>query len=201
LSKHGSFYGCISEVFPEYQWNQWTFSKVNDGFWNSQENAQKFTKSLAEKLGFKSMEDFYDLTPDIVIKYGGRTLLLKYNDCLSKMLENIYPYYDWHPWKFRRVPRDLFHPREMRIRFFQWFADSNGISNPDDWYMVKISQFIDSGGQSLLARNAMSLFDCLVEDFPEYDWKPWRFQSAPKGTWNNRTSSMVQFPLIGRIFF
>ena len=54
-------------VFPEYPWLPWKFNTVPRKFWENSENKRKFMDWLYKELQFTSMEDWYKVTPEVII--------------------------------------------------------------------------------------------------------------------------------------
>lgn len=71
----------------------------------------------AEKLGIQKQEDWYSVPSVALTKLRGRGNNIHcYNDStvidvldrhssLAKALEDTYPQFDWHPWRFDRVTK------------------------------------------------------------------------------------------------
>jgi hypothetical protein len=51
-------------------------------------------------------------------------------------LSAVYPERQWHPWHFAKVPKGFWNDQENRRKFFDWFAQEMGITQPSDWYKV-----------------------------------------------------------------
>ena len=61
-------------------------SKTPNNFWSNIENQRKYCDWLSNKLNFKSIEDWYKLNKDILIKYNGSGLLKIYNNSLQQII-------------------------------------------------------------------------------------------------------------------
>jgi hypothetical protein len=55
------------------------------------------------KLNLQSYEDWYDVPRKIMIQYGAKSVLEKYNDSLVLCIQQIYPEFHWNWWKFRHL--------------------------------------------------------------------------------------------------
>lgn len=57
----GSIVTALLRLYPDYSWEPWRFQVggVPSGYWKTKENRRRFFDWLANKLGFKSKEDFY----------------------------------------------------------------------------------------------------------------------------------------------
>src|SRR5690349_9098930 len=79
---------------------------VSIGFWENKENQKKLFDKLMEQLGYKSMDDWYNVTVREIYKYGGRALVsTTFNGSPSKALVSIYPEHNWELDKFKNKPR------------------------------------------------------------------------------------------------
>ena len=70
------------------------FSEVQR-FWKVQENQKEFLETLGKELGFKTKEDWYNVTVKDFVSHGGRGLLAHYDQSPSKVLQAIYPQHIW----------------------------------------------------------------------------------------------------------
>ena len=56
---HKSHISLIMSSFPEYDWLPWKFYLTPEVYWSENENRLKYMTWLYERLGLKSMEDWY----------------------------------------------------------------------------------------------------------------------------------------------
>lgn len=101
------------------------------------ENLTPFFDWLQEQLGYKSMDDWYQVTKDQLQQFGAKKVLGKeYGNCPSKALQSAYPQHKWLPWRFSSVPigywTDMSHQRAL----FDWMGVQLGYKKMDDWYDV-----------------------------------------------------------------
>src|SRR5689334_156417 len=69
---------------------------------------KNFFDQLGSQLGYKSMEDWYNVTgKDIRSKNGGRGLLQYYKSSPSLALQTIYPQHKWILERFKKKPKQL----------------------------------------------------------------------------------------------
>jgi hypothetical protein len=59
-----------------------------------------------QHLGCKTLEDFYGINIEDVLKYGGKGLIESvFKGSLAAALQSVYPYHNWLSWKFvQHVP-------------------------------------------------------------------------------------------------
>lgn len=87
--------------------------KIPRGFWKDKENHKKFFDWLQNELGYKRMDDWYNVTKEDICKNVGASVLNKYNDSPSKALMSIYPEHNWELEKFKNKPRKLQESQKM----------------------------------------------------------------------------------------
>jgi hypothetical protein len=122
---------------------------------------------------------------------GGEQLLRVFLDSPIKLLSSIYPDYEWLPWKFGRAPRDFWTNPKNQRNFLEYVAKELNIKEMKDWYKVTtevlflyVSQIIifqdikKLGGLALLNHHSRSIAKLLPYCYPEYNWEPWRFETA-----------------------
>ncbi len=51
----------------------------------------------------------------------------------------------------------------------------------DEWYTVKQDDIRSTGGQGLLAVYSHSYIKMLKKIYPDYPWKPWKFNRVSRG--------------------
>jgi hypothetical protein len=139
----------LANVFPEHDWLQWSFIKAPKYYWKDRRNQREFLDTLSRKLNFKSWEDWYQVTPEVmslvfkilsVFKVFQNNeagyLLDLYNGSPSEMIQSLYPEYPWLPWKFSSKPTNYWQDPKNRTRFFEWFKQQIGYTEQEQWYAV-----------------------------------------------------------------
>src|SRR4051794_41162269 len=81
-----------------------------------------FLDHLGKNLGFKYLEDWYQIKIEDIVKYGGRGLISKYGDSPSKLLQTIFPQFSWISWKFSKVPQGFWNFRDNQRNFLDWLG-------------------------------------------------------------------------------
>lgn len=84
----------LREYLPKYDWQEWLFVRVPNGFWKTRSNREKYITWLGKKLGFRKQADWYKLTTEDIRDSGGGTLLsIYYNNSLFALLQDTLPKY------------------------------------------------------------------------------------------------------------
>src|SRR4051812_11045332 len=77
----------------------------NKGYWKNNLHHRQFFDQLGKLLGYKEMDDWYNLEKPYIYKHGGSGLLTGYyNGSPSQALQTLYPEHDWMMWRFGHAP-------------------------------------------------------------------------------------------------
>jgi hypothetical protein len=106
---------------------------------------------------------------------GGHLLHSKYNSSLPLLLAEIYPEYDWLPWKFSVCPHNYWDNKENQRKFMDWAGKQMNVNDMSDWYNVTRKDLCSIGGRSLLMKYNNSRLRLLSEIYPKYDWNAEKF--------------------------
>src|SRR5690348_4940438 len=101
-------------------------------------------------MGYKSMEDWYKITLEDIIKKGGKRLLFYFGSSPSKMLIDVYPEHQWHMWRFNPLPRNYWKVQSRHREYFDWSGSKLQFTNMEDWYKVRRADIANNGGSYLL---------------------------------------------------
>jgi hypothetical protein len=67
---------------------------------------------------------------------GGSYLINRYTS-LSQLLSEVYPDYEWLPWKFDKCPNGYWDDVNNQRKFMDWTAKQLNVNSVGDW--VKVS--------------------------------------------------------------
>ena len=195
---NGSPIQLLESIFPDYKWLPWCFSNTNNGFWDKLENQKNYMDWLGEKLGYKTMDDWYAITlEDFDNNYGGG-LSTKYSHSPERLLKAIYPNHKWYPWKLGQGPR-LWHKKDYQKNYMDWLGEKLGYTTMEDWYELTHKDMTDNYGSGLLHYYCNSQSKAVIEIFPNYDWIPWKFNMTQSGFWKNRDNIKKYMVWLGEI--
>ena len=119
-----------------------------ESFWNSPDNQKKLVDWLAKDLNINKPTDWYDVTSKVVkindnllilkqiIDRGAGNLLSKYRGSVVNLITNIYPEFDWLPWRFVQTQKGMWDNIINQKKFVQWAGDKLNIKEMSDWYKV-----------------------------------------------------------------
>jgi hypothetical protein len=118
------------------------------------------------------------------VEIGGSTLLIThYNSSPLLLLSEMFPNYEWLPWKFQKSPPNYWNDVKNQRKFLEWAAKQLNITELNDWHNVtnnvtfnlktshfdQIQDFIAIGGGYLLKKYS-SLLRLLASVYPTHDW-------------------------------
>ena len=85
------------------------------------------------------------------------------------------------------LPRGWWKDKGNQLRKLQELEKDLGITAPEGWYKMAISDlFKFDGGKSLLKQYNNSIFHMLQALRPEYKWIPWNFSQVPRNFWKSK---------------
>ena len=58
----GSIPAMLAEIYPEYDWLPWKFSKCANTYWDDINNQRKFVEWVGKELKIKEMSDWYNVS-------------------------------------------------------------------------------------------------------------------------------------------
>lgn len=139
-------------------------------------------EQLGKQLQLPDMESWYYMTAEQIAAHGGESLMRQHRNSPLSLLESVFPYYQWLPWKCNRVPNGFWDLETNRLAFLEWVAKQLGVTNLEGWYKVTGQQFLAQGGKTLLLRYS-SLPNILQEHYPNFPWLLWKFPVVPGEFW------------------
>lgn len=183
-------YALLKEVYSDYEFLPWLFSKVPSNYFDNAVNQYYYLDWL---LKVAELKDQRELRTVHFRKHHGVGLLLKYNNSVAKLLKSLY---DWGPQTKHHnsddvldmpsyIPRNYWDKMENQRRFMEDVGKKRGHAPNGDlgqWYTLTNKEILSHGGRGLVERYRNSHMELLKAVFPEYDWLPWRFSNTPRKT-------------------
>ncbi len=160
------------------------YSGVPFGFWTQSKNRRAYMEWLERRLRIREPEDWYDLTAATLRHFGGSGMLSYYGECVSALVIDYVPWYDWKEWLFPRCPKGFWADPHNRRRYLEWLGEKLGFREPDDWYRLRLSDLRENQGHSMI-RLFGGPGSIVKAVFPEVEWYPWRFEAVPRRYWHD----------------
>src|SRR5262249_45690956 len=107
--------------------------------------------------------------------------------------------HSWNTTKFNNVPNGLWNDMNNQRSFFDDLRQELGYKNWEDWYNVSSKEIIQKGGIGILNYYYNgSPSKALATVYPEYPWKLWKFDTLPRGFWNDMNNQRSFFDCLGQ---
>lgn len=90
------------------------------GYWKNDDNIKNFVKKLGVDMEWKELDDYYQISCDMVAKAGGHAIQRRYS--LIEMLELTFPEHEWLPWRMRCAPKGFFDDLENIRKYLSWLT-------------------------------------------------------------------------------
>lgn len=169
LLTKSSLYDLKSLIYPEIKFHKKL--KKNKGYWNSDDNVQKFLIDVKNKYNFNHPLDWDQISAKNIIEMGGATLLSKFSLLDLKLMgcpeyKNVI---DSNSLKYRKH-NGFWDDRNNIIEFLSTVKQKFNLETIDDWNRISKKQICDAGGSGLLSKYN-SIFDILCIAYPEQNWE------------------------------
>jgi G:T-mismatch repair DNA endonuclease (very short patch repair protein) len=92
----------LKHTYPDYSWVTYKFICVPNGYWKKKSNRFHYMEFLRDRLGYKTLDDFYNISCELLSNNYGGTLLNYYNSNPIHILLDVYPEYNWDITKFNK---------------------------------------------------------------------------------------------------
>ncbi len=162
----------------------WLDGKVPAGFWDHPENRKLYMRWLGQRLGFRKVEDYYQLTTDDLKENRGAAVLMYWwRSSAIGAVKECFPEYDWKEWCFHCCPRAFWHDPKNHRRYMDWLAKELGITSPEGWYHVTNRDFATHKGGAFLLWYQSTISRAIMHHYPDFPWQEWLFDKTPKGFW------------------
>jgi hypothetical protein len=142
----GSVATAVMSAYPEHNWRPWEFKNgVPKNYWHDAKNVRFYFDTLYADRGFKSMDEWYDVTTETLAENNSGSLLNVYK-AYARALLVAYPEHEWRIFKFKTTPAGHWRSMSAQREFFDWIGKKLGIQNYEDWYSIKTSALFEAGG-------------------------------------------------------
>jgi len=181
LASHynGSPSKMLKTVFYTHKWEVCKFFKLPNGYWPDHQNHTEFMDHLGDKSGYKSMDDWYNVTKEDFINHGGWHMLSQYyHHSPIKAVQSVFSFHNWQYFRFASLPPGFWGNSENQRSFMEYLGNKLGFKSMEDWYNISKKDFARHGGFLLLHRHYHNtLSNCVTKVFPERNWMDWLFRS------------------------
>jgi hypothetical protein len=199
-----NFYGntltdAMQDIYPHHTWYAWKFSQnVKPRFWESNTQERIVLDLLGNQLGFKRMEDWYNVTVKQIREKGGSKLLRKYDNSPSKLVASVYNHHQWINANFNSKPRGYWHREENQRKFLDELGQELGFKDMNDWYSISWKQIIDTGASCLLKFYGGSPSKMVKSVYNSHEWKDEKFTHKAKEYWEIKDNHRNFLDILGK---
>jgi hypothetical protein len=65
---------ALATVYPEFKWESFRFYRTDKGFWKDPNNVRAYLDRIGKTLGVSTLDDWYRIDPQSVLKIDSRLL-------------------------------------------------------------------------------------------------------------------------------
>jgi len=188
----------VMEMFPDYEWLPWKFTRVIQDFWKDENNCKKYVNWLGKELRYTTMEHWYQITQDKFRKHSGG-VIQKYNDSPIKFIMAMFPDYEWLPWKFKHPGRGYWNGENNRKKYAKWLGKELGYTTMEHWYQITLNVIEKNHGSGVVQiyyNDSPSNFVMAI--FPKYKWLKWKFRCVSNGFWKDENNHKKYVKWLGK---
>ncbi len=106
------------------------------------EKQKLFVDEVGKKLGIVDKHHFhlwYKVKRNDFAKLGGGGLIMgQYSSSIYRMLSKIYPDFDWLPWEFENMPRELSKDPLVLRKAIRYIENELNIKNLSNWNSIPL---------------------------------------------------------------
>ena len=164
----------------DYDFLPWLFEKSPDG-WSNSEITQKYLRWLEARMGWRTPEDWYQISQKILDEnYGGWLYRTKYRKSPSGAAKDRYPQYDFKPWLFVKVTRGTWSDPLIVRDFLDNLGRKLGFESPEDWYNLTVDTLVKNNGGRLYLTFNYSIAELVMTAYPEWKLEESNFNGPSK---------------------
>jgi hypothetical protein len=185
-----SIYQTLQYVYPEFHWHPFLFRATPRSYWQELSNQRDLLDWIGEQLQVERQEDWYNFTSTSICDIGGTGLIVgHYSGSLFSTLKNVYPEFDWDPFRFQILSHTFTKDMSQR-ELLDSIARHFGVEYQHDWYQITSHKIREIAGNDFLKKLSKDENMCtaLKAVYPEFEWQPLMFAYLPKDTLHNPTN-------------
>jgi hypothetical protein len=170
----------LKVAYPELQLLPWLFkTRVGQNFWKEKSNRIWCFGWLMNKLNYTTQNDYYNLQQKSFVDNGVGSLVGWYQDSTLNLLKDLFPEFEWLPWKFTIVSKSFdWHDKNNIKLWLDWFAKEHKYICMEDWYKLTQDEIKKWDGAGLLYHYRGSPQLLLEDNFPDYKFDRSKFVVA-----------------------
>jgi hypothetical protein len=108
------------------------------------------------------------------------------NSTFFRAVLDVFPEYDWIPWKFRNISRGFFDDVIHQRQYFDWLSEQLQFQSMEEWYDVTSTLIGEYGGSTFMhLKYGKSVEKALKNSYPDTNWHAWRFARNQSFLWDD----------------
>lgn len=108
-----SYIKALFNLYPHHKWDITQFRRIPYDHWQDPQHRLQFFNELSSKLHLNSLDDWYRVPKELVLRNGGGNLLNYFGGSYMNALMSTYPH---HPWNFNTA---INHSSKSQSHLFQ----------------------------------------------------------------------------------
>ena len=160
-----SFQIALKTIYPNYEWDDFKFIRKSKNFWCNPTTGRRFFDYIYKKHNFKSLDDFYSISINLILQNKGKSLVNKSKFGIFALLKKAYPEHNWdlQTSQFRKT--EIFNSVEYKKNYLLFLIKTFQINRIEDWYRISSAQLNSIPcGRAVIARGG--LFPFLSSFYP-----------------------------------
>ena len=174
IDSHINYKNALTLSYPKYDFRPWLFNKIEKDFWDNFDNHKNAVLWLGKILGYKNINDWYNIRNED-FKNNGLNELLKnyYNHSSITCIKKIFPEEDYFEPKFNRTTNNYWKDSSTQKAAVLCYIKENNITNIYDITGKDIQVSYLSGLCSKYYSGKYA--NMFIELLPDKNLLPWKF--------------------------
>jgi very-short-patch-repair endonuclease len=200
LSKYSSSHiALLISVYPEYKWLEWKFKYTSNQFWHDTDNHKEYAAWLMDELKYTKIEDWYNVTQNIIKNNYGSGMLEYYQGSPIQFLRAVYPNHEWLEWKFGMSSNGFWQDTDNHKTYAEWLGKELKYTELEHWYNITHNIIHNNCGGGLLAGYYEdSPIQFLRAVYPNHEWLEWKFGMSSNGFWQDTNNHKKYAEWLGK---
>ncbi len=177
----------------------WTW-RVPNGYWSVRSNRLKYMRWLGKRMGYTTLDDWYQATRMTFHKNnGGGMLWTAYKDSPYAAICDCFPRRKWRAWLFTSTPQRYWRDPANRREYMDWLGKQMKLKSDDDWHRVTKDDFYANEGGGLLSNYYENSVSMIVRDYLKKKRRyEWEYVSVPQRFWSSAANRKRYMQWLGK---
>ncbi|EGC29745.1 hypothetical protein DICPUDRAFT_158635 [Dictyostelium purpureum] len=176
-SNMNKFYNNKNDTYN----NNNKYNNNNNNTYNNNNNNNRNNK-YSKNNNFDSFNNKREKTE---VNLPNANIELKYLQSINKINKQSDFWVEFKK-ELKERPQELFKNRENHLKYLKYFSTVTPevqFLNYETWYRIRRINFLKNGGKEFLDCYNGDYIEAIISNFPQYNWKRFRFPTCPKSYW------------------